>query len=235
MSIQWSKKHDDRLDKFEKLIHREMELNKRASSYYADRVPWFGYPNIIIGSIVTFSIFINIKEDYMRYINGALTMITTILAGLNKWLGYEKKMNMHKNTEIAYEVLVRDIDQQKDLEYKDRVPVSEFMKSLKDKFMSLKRGSPSIPQNIEKEFNEGFDKFIELLKASGEISESSEEEKMLIEKKTVKVFNETTGEHELTEIIIEKSGKSGKSGVKMSSIEKQIDSLTNNDFCNKSL
>lgn len=237
MPIEWNKRQDDRLNKFEKLIRIEMELNKRASNFYDGRSQILNFPSIILGSVVTSSIFIDPGDkDYMRYVNGALTLITTILASLKVFLKYENKMNIHKNAELAYTKLVLDIENQKDLEYKDREGVVEFMKNIKDRYINLKESSSTIPAHIEKQLNEGMDKFILSLKTTGELSESSEVENN-VQKRVVKVLNEETGEHELTTIFVEipedSDAEENETKYRMKNIEKQIDSLTNSDLCNK--
>ena len=243
----WNKRHDSRLHKFEKLILRQIRLNKLAAEYYERRSEWFGYPTVVIGAIATATspLFTNSKTDddldYISYISGGLTLLMTILTGFKTISKYEQKSNSHRNAVSVFNKLAKDIDTQKDLEYKDREPVDTFMKYIKDKFSDLDESTPDIPLHIEKKLNEGFDKWIRDLKASGELSESSEQEEEKFETKKVQVLNEETGEHVLTEIVIqinpdeEETEEKSEGRFLMRSIEKQIDSLTDNNFCNNKL
>lgn len=218
---EWNSKQDHRLYKLDDLIDDKLKLNELAVDYYSKRNEWISWPTILLGVVSTCFIFTS-NSEYMKYISGGLTTVMTALASFKQFYKFETKMNTHRNSIVQYKKLERDIKETKDLDFRDREPVLTFMKKVKDTFNTLDESTPMIPLGIQKEFYKNYEKYKKLKKLTGEISEEDDKYK----RKTVKVLNEETGEHESIEIVI-MDEKEEKNDFLEKRLENEIDSLTN--------
>jgi hypothetical protein len=148
MPTEWNSDHDVLLKTISKHCLTQSSLHRRSSRYYEKLNKLFGAPLLVLGSVTTSTIFTAIDYEYINYITGSLTLAMTILTSLNSWLDYGDRSALHKTTSNSYEELYMDIEEQLAFYPSNRRLVGEYMKYVRNTFMSKRKSSPNIPLHI---------------------------------------------------------------------------------------
>ena len=163
-NIEWTNQHEALLKKITKQCDILSEIHRYASRYYERRNKIFGTPLIVIGAITTTSIFSQSEYEYMFYVSGSLSLLTTILSAVGDWLGYKTKMVKHRDASISYEEISLEVNEQITFHRENRRPIDEYMKYVRDTFIKLKKNSQPISIGIYDKFTNSFDHFIKKMK-----------------------------------------------------------------------
>ena len=159
-NIQWNESHEKFLKKITKEIYVMSEMHKHVAMNYSKKNKYLGTPSILIGTVATSSVFSNSDVSYMVYVNGSLVLLSTLMNSLRNWLDYDNRSTGHKQLSIEYESLVIDIVNQLNNEVHYREPVDQFMKSIKDRYIALKKSQLNIPDHVYEKFMDKVEVFM---------------------------------------------------------------------------
>ncbi len=195
--IEWNNQHEALLKKITKQCDILSEIHRYASRYYERRNKIFGTPLIVLGAVTTTSIFSQSEYQYMFYISGSLSLLTTILSAVGDWLGYKTKMVKHGDASISYEEISLEVNEQITFNRENRRQIDEYMKYVRDTFIKLKKNSQPISIGIYDKFTNSFDHFIKKMKKLDGTEEIKKEDVYV---QTSKIFGDLEDPENLREI-----------------------------------
>jgi hypothetical protein len=161
--ILWNRQHELFLKKLKNEIYCMSEIHKYVAMNYARKNKYLGTPSILIGTVAASSVFSNSDIKYMVYINGTLVLISTMMTSLRNWLDYDNRSAGHKQQSIEYESLAIDIGNELNNDIHHRMNVDEFMKTIKDRYIALKKTPLNIPDHVYEKFMDEVETFMSKL------------------------------------------------------------------------
>jgi hypothetical protein len=139
-------------------------LYEQASLINIQRDKWFGVPLIILGCVVTSAAYMQLDSCgiYQRIITGSLALLFTIMTAIGKSLGVNEVGIQFYETAKSYDDVVMDIQEQLSRQRQDRLPMSDFVATIKVSLKKLKR-APVIPDAVLKNYVKDVDKHFKSL------------------------------------------------------------------------
>jgi hypothetical protein len=167
-SKNWTPAIEKHLRGWKKQIISRQKGHKKYASAYKFRYTALGVVSILIGAIISSSIFSTFKNcgcngcpstEWIRFTTGFLTLIYIFLSGLQTFLGYRDESSNHKSAADSYEELLRRIDELLRLPSHMRGETVSQLQSIRSKFDDISKNAPSLPSKY----------FIELSMDSGQV------------------------------------------------------------------
>ena len=134
-------------------------MHSRTEKHYNKLSKFLGIPLIVLNTVAGTTLFSTMDSNYSKYFQvavGITTMFTTILAGIQNFLGLGKLAEKHRASSGLFSNYVRDIAAELSLPPYERVDARDYVKICRMGYGKLIRESPPIPDTIIKKFNEVF-------------------------------------------------------------------------------
>ena len=134
-------------------------MHSRAEKHFDKLSKLIGIPLIFLNTIAGTTLFSTMDSDYSKYFQigvGITTMFTTILAGIQNFLGLGKLSEKHRAASSLFSNYVRDIAAELSLPPYERVDAREYVKFCRKNYGKLIHESPPVPDIIIRDFNETF-------------------------------------------------------------------------------
>lgn len=137
-------------------------LHNRAEKMYRCRNYSFTIPVIILSTLTgtaNFAMDSFVPQDYKKTAMGCVggvNIFAGILSTLQNFLRYAELMEGHRSSSVSWSKFGRNISVELALDTKRRKPAGDFLKICRAEFDRLIESSPSVDDNILKEFNHTF-------------------------------------------------------------------------------
>ena len=115
----WTVDHENLLQKWGNKAQYYRILYERSSDLYKNRDRWFGVPLILLGTITTSSLFIQMDEcDVVaRTASGICALLFTLMSAVSNFVGYKELTATLLSTSQLYDEVVMDIQDQSSSSY----------------------------------------------------------------------------------------------------------------------
>lgn len=136
-------------------------MHSRAEIYYDKKSKLIGIPSIILNTLAGTTLFATMNNSDSYYFQvgiGITMMLTSILTGVQNFLGLEKRAEKHRAASGLFSNYVRDIAAELSLPPYERVDARDYVKICRMGYGKLIRESPQIPDEIINKFNQTFSK-----------------------------------------------------------------------------
>lgn len=136
-------------------------LHSKAHAGYSRSHAWFTIPVIIMSTIAGTANFAQEKfpEDMRQYASmaiGTINLCSGIITTVQQYLKISELNEAHRVAYIGWDKFYRNTKVELSKSQEDRLPVSQMMKYCKEEFDRLMETSPSISDDIVKEFMKTF-------------------------------------------------------------------------------
>ena len=121
----------------------------RAAMRYAKLNYWFGFPAVVLATIVGTSVFATLQakpEFWWQVTVGLMSIAAAILSALQSFLGYNDKAERHRVAGSRYNVVGRELELWLTLPSEDL----EKLNSIRTRIDTLAQEAPHIPESVHK-------------------------------------------------------------------------------------
>lgn len=125
--------------------------NFTAATYYGKLGKRFGVPVVITTSIVSSAIFATLGNSQCREIQiiaGFISILATILASLQTFLGYAERSSSHKEAAVGYGELRTETQILLTCDLAAVPNLDERIESIRTRWNALDKSSPTLPASI---------------------------------------------------------------------------------------
>jgi hypothetical protein len=145
----WVEQHEQLLKKWGVQAQYMHLMYEKAAANYRMKDQLIGIPIIVMGTITTSAIFIQIDDcsKYSQLTTGILSLFCTLCTAIHKFVGYNELTGLFSNAAQAYSDVVLDIQEQLARPRQDRLPVYDFINRIKISMRHLMT-LPNIPSKI---------------------------------------------------------------------------------------
>jgi hypothetical protein len=161
-SSNWTPESESLLKKWGTRAQFYQILYEQGERFYRQRDRWFGIPILVLGTITTSTIFIQLDgcNKIQHLVSGVLSFLFTLLSALGKFANYRELTFRCREAAQGYDRVSMDIQEQLTLPPADRVYVYQFTAGIKSRLHELKQ-APVLPEkmlhqylaNIDNHFN----------------------------------------------------------------------------------
>ena len=150
-------------------------LNEQTAYVYHRRDRWFGLPIIVLGTVTTSTMFIQMDscDNVKSLISGVLSLCCTLLTALGKFFAYSEMEHLHNKNAQLYDSVVLDIQEQMCLPRTSREDAITFLHGIKRRMRELKQVS-TIPQSVFKQYIQNVDHHFQNLGILVNVTETPE-------------------------------------------------------------
>lgn len=145
---QWTRKMEANAILFGKLSQSYNRLHLMSIERYNRFDTIIGITAIILSSIVSVGIFVTLNEHFnviwFILINASISMLTTAIKGIDKFMGFQKTAHLHKEVSVGFYDIYTKITTQMSLPSKDRKQAQDFLKKIIKKYNELMNKAPPI-------------------------------------------------------------------------------------------
>jgi len=126
---------------------------EQSASHFRRMEKWFGIPLIILGTITTSTIFVQINDcdQYKQLASGFLSLSLTLISAIGKFMNYNELSSVFSNAARDCDNLVIDIQEQLSRPRKDRESVYVFTTKVKQTLKQLK-DTPPFPNRVVEQY-----------------------------------------------------------------------------------
>lgn len=169
MDMLWSDEHEKILVEWADKAMCYRWLHTKEHRYYAKANALFTIPVIIMSTITGTANFAQDKirqeyRDYLAMCIGSVNIAAGILTTIQQFLKISEYNEAHRVAAISWDKFYRNIKVELAKNPNERINVSQMLKHSKEEFDRLMETSPSISNNIIKEFKETFSDGLEDMK-----------------------------------------------------------------------
>lgn len=149
----WTEAIETTLQKWGRKCQMLQLMCDQSASYYKRMEKWFGIPIIILGTITTSSIFIQINDcnEYKQLASGLLSLTFTLVSAIGKFVGYSELTAVFTNAARECDNLVFDIQEQLSRPRGEREPAYAFVTKVKQTLTKLK-DTPPFPNRVVRQY-----------------------------------------------------------------------------------
>lgn len=126
----WTPNHERILKNWRKDVVIQLYLQSGSSYYYVTVYNWITIPHIIVGSILSVSIFITGNVYPWTIVTGLLAILQTFMSGLIRHIGASEKAYQYQLSAREYQTLLRSIDMTLSMTATMRPSVDKFIESI---------------------------------------------------------------------------------------------------------
>lgn len=162
--VLWTEEAEEMLHRWGEQAQYDKLLYEQAAQAARSRDQWFGIPLVVLGCIVTSSVFMQLTtcEFYQHMISGGLALLFTILTAIGKVIGLNQEHSNFIETAKSYDDVVMDIQEQLSRPHTHRLPCSDFVATIKTALQKLKR-APSVPSSVFRSYLKDVDRHLSSL------------------------------------------------------------------------
>lgn len=145
----WTESVEELLLKWSKKCEYFQLLYLQASADFERKDRYFGIPIIILGTITTSTIFLQLDECNTTHslISGGMSFLLTLVTGIGKYVNYHDRHIACKYTSDMYGSVAADIQEQLCRPRACRLPAIDFLTSIKSIVQKLET-APMLPHDI---------------------------------------------------------------------------------------
>ena len=136
-------------------------MHSLCAQHYASWDKRLGIPVVVLGAVTASSIFASSSDQtgLMHYINGALALALTALAGVTKFLGIAEKLVKHQTASFKYTSIGMNIDTMLSFPRHGRSSTpQEFMNSMKGNILEVRENAPEVLPNLLAKYLRSYDR-----------------------------------------------------------------------------
>jgi hypothetical protein len=124
--------------------------NFNAATYYSKLGKRFGVPVVITTSIVSSAIFATLGTQCkeIQIAAGFISILATILASLQTFLGYAERSSSHKEAAVGYGELRTEVQVLLTCDLMAVPNLDERIESIRKRWSALDKASPTLPTSI---------------------------------------------------------------------------------------
>ena len=162
--IMWCEETENLLKNWGSKAQYYQILYEQAGAMYLKYDRWFGIPLIILGTVTTSTMFIQLDEctQWQRLLSGCLAFSFTLLTAISKFIGYKDLYIKFIQTAQAYDDVVMDIQEQLNRPKKQRLAATDFVATIKIALRKLKK-APSVPEKVFRTYINNIDNHFDRL------------------------------------------------------------------------
>lgn len=108
----WTKYNENLLRKYSKHSKTYANIHTKTSQYYERYQKIFGIPMVLLGAILSCSIFTTDEnsQSYLKYVNGFLALFLACLSGVNNLMNFSLKIQKNNSACLKYSQIYLDIE-----------------------------------------------------------------------------------------------------------------------------
>jgi hypothetical protein len=138
-------------------------MHSKANNMYSNLNAWYTIPVIVISTLTGTANFAQerVPKGYQNYfvmVVGAFNIVAGIITTVQQFLKITQLNEAHRVSSISWDKFYRNIKIELAKHPSERMKVFHMIKSCKEEYDRLMETSPSIPENIVKEFGMHFQK-----------------------------------------------------------------------------
>jgi hypothetical protein len=162
-NIEWSVEHEKIFTEWGDKAMCYKWMHSKANSMYSRLNAWYTIPVIVISTLTGTANFAQerVPLDYQNYfvmIVGAFNITAGIITTIQQFLKITQLNEAHRVSSISWDKFYRNIKIELAKHPSERTKVFHMIKICKEEYDRLMETSPSIPENIVKEFDNHFNK-----------------------------------------------------------------------------
>ena len=162
-NIEWSVEHEKIFTEWGDKAMCYKWMHSKANSMYSRLNAWYTIPVIVISTLTGTANFAQerVPLDYQNYfvmIVGAFNITAGIITTIQQFLKITQLNEAHSVSSISWDKFYRNIKIELAKHPSERTKVFHMIKLCKEEYDRLMETSPSIPENIVKEFDTHFNK-----------------------------------------------------------------------------
>jgi hypothetical protein len=162
-NIEWSVEHEKIFTEWGDKAMCYKWMHSKANSMYSRLNAWYTIPVIVISTLTGTANFAQerVPLDYQNYfvmIVGAFNITAGIITTIQQFLKITQLNEAHRVSSISWDKFYRNIKIELAKHPSERTKVFHMIKLCKEEYDRLMETSPSIPENIVKEFDTHFNK-----------------------------------------------------------------------------
>lgn len=168
--MSWNSRHEAIVAKWAEYSAIRATMHHRTASWYERAHYVIGPLTVVVSSVSLITQFANISATTAQQNNSSsgggggstgdnsltsmtiavivLTILGSILSGLQTFFRFDKTSTQHRSAAAKYESLQRDIEEHLTLDPQDRLPANEFLKTAKNTLNSLSALNLGIPSVV---------------------------------------------------------------------------------------
>ena len=161
MSAEWSPDHEKILVEWADKAMCYRWLHAKSHSLFSKKNAWYTIPVIIISTLTGTANFAQNRvpieyQAYFAIIVGAFSILAGIITTIQQFLKITQLTEAHRVSSIAWDKFYRNIKTELAKHPSERMEVLHMLKMCKEEFDRLMETSPSVLDEITKEFKETF-------------------------------------------------------------------------------
>ena len=162
-NIEWSIEHEKIFTEWGDKAMCYKWMHSKANNMYSNLNAWYTIPVIVISTLTGTANFAQerVPKDYQNYfvmIVGAFNIVAGIITTIQQFLKITQLNEAQRVSSISWDKFYRNIKIELSKHPSERIKVFHMIKSCKEEYDRLMETSPSIPENIVKEFTVHFNK-----------------------------------------------------------------------------
>jgi len=159
--VVWSEENEEIMVEWCDVAQCYKWLNNRAHIIYSKQHAWYTIPAIILSTISGTASFATstlppTAQEYAPVVIGSINIFIGILTTIQQYLKISELNEAHRVSSIAWDKFARNIRIELAKKPEERLEAGAFLKHCRDEYDRLMETSPSINENIIKEFNYTF-------------------------------------------------------------------------------
>ena len=161
--VEWSVEHERIFTEWGDKAMCYKWMHSKANNMYSSLNAWYTIPVIVISTLTGTANFAQERvpvqyQNYFAMIVGAFNITAGIITTIQQFLKITQLNEAHRVSSISWDKFYRNIKIELAKHPSERTKVFHMIKSCKEEYDRLMETSPSIPENIIKEFDNHFQK-----------------------------------------------------------------------------
>jgi hypothetical protein len=162
--ISWNESLEEYFKKTGEKAHCLSWCHKQAENVYSHRRTFVDLPVIVLSSITGFcsvgsSLMFEGQEKASAIALGVASLFVSVINGVGSYFGWAKRAEGHRISAIQYSRLFRFLAIEMGLPREERMNPKDLLKHTKDNIDRLQEISPSVPNEVRREFQSKFSKY----------------------------------------------------------------------------
>jgi hypothetical protein len=162
-NIEWSVEHEKIFTEWGDKAMCYKWMHSKANNMYSNLNAWYTIPVIVISTLTGTANFAQERvpkayQNYFVMVVGAFNIVAGIITTVQQFLKITQLNEAHRVSSISWDKFYRNIKIELAKHPSERMKVFHMIKSCKEEYDRLMETSPSIPENIIKEFDLHFQK-----------------------------------------------------------------------------
>jgi hypothetical protein len=162
--ISWNETLEEYFKKTGEKAHCLSWCHKQSEDVYSHRRTFVDLPVIVLSSVTGFcsvgsSLMFEGQEKASSIALGVASLFVSVINGVGSYFGWAKRAEGHRISAIQYSRLYRFLAIEMGLPREERMNPKDLLKHTKDNIDRLQEISPSVPNEVRREFQSKFSKY----------------------------------------------------------------------------